>query len=91
MLFRSPAKLPSEHIFFAKNNEKLSKMCSIFEDFCYKFETQGEFPVTVDMEAFEIGVSSLLAGYNMGDMRQEGEKYVFMVGFNKNNIERVKY
>ncbi len=86
-----PAKLPSEHILLIKNNHKLSEMCRIFEDFCFKFETQGKFPVTEDMEAFEIGVSALLAGYNVGDMEQRGEKYVFNVGFNKNNIEKVKY
>ena len=85
------AKLPSEHIFLIKNDEKLNKMAEIFEDFCFKFETQGPYPVTVDMEAFEIGVSAKMAGYNMGDMEQWGEKYILNVGFNKNNIEKVKY
>lgn len=85
------AKLPSEHVFLVKNNNKLEPMSRIFEEFCYKFETQGEFPVTVDMEAFEIGVSALLAGYNMGDFGNYGLYHVIKVVCNHNNWEKVKY
>lgn len=85
------AKLPSEHIFLIKNNEKLNLMCQTFEKFCFQFETQGDPPITVDMEAFEIGVSALLSNYNMGEMGHYGEYEVFKVLFNKNNIEKVKY
>jgi hypothetical protein len=85
------AKLPSEHVLLIKNNNKLSKMAEIFEKFCYQFETQGDLPVTVDMEAFEIGVSALLAGYNMGDFGNHGLYHVIKVICNHNNWERVKY
>ena len=85
------AKLPSEHVFLIKNDHKLEKMCKIFEDFCYKFETQGEFPVTVDMEAFEIGVSAILAGYNMGDFGNHALYHIIKVVCNHNNWEKVKY
>lgn len=85
------AVLPSEHVFMVKNNEKLPKMCKTFEDFCYKFETQGEYPVTVDMEAFEIGVSALLSGYNMGDFGNYGLYHIIKVNCNLNNWEKVKY
>lgn len=85
------AKLPSEHVFLVKNDFKLNKMCQIFESFCFKFETQGEFPITVDMEAFEIGVSAKLAGYNMGDFGNYGLYHVLKVSCNHNNWEKVKY
>lgn len=85
------AKLPSEHVLLIKNNEKLPKMCKTFEDFCFKFETQGEYPVTVDMEAFEIGVSAHMAGYNVGDFGNHGLYHVVKVVCNHNNWERVKY
>ncbi len=85
------AKLPSEHVLLIKNDEKLSKMCQIFENFCYKFETQGDYPVTVDMEAFEIGVSAKLAGYQMCDFGNYGLYHVIKVVCNHNNWEKVKY
>ena len=85
------AKLPSEHVLLIKNDEKLQKMAEIFEDFCFKFEAQGEYPVTVDMEAFEIGVSAKLAGYNMGDFGNDGLYHVIKVICNHNNWEKVKY
>lgn len=85
------AKLPSEHVFLIKNNENLSKMCNIFEDFCYKYETQGPYPVTVDMEAFEIGVSAKIAGFNMGDFGNYGLYHIFKIVCNHNNWEKVKY
>jgi hypothetical protein len=85
------AKLPSEHVLLIKNDNKLEKMCKIFEEFCYTFETQGEFPITIDMEAFEIGVSALLAGYNMGDFGNYGLYNVIKVVCNHNNWEKVKY
>jgi hypothetical protein len=85
------AKLPSEHVFLVKNNENLNKMANIFEEFCNKFETQGEYPVTVDMEAFEIGVSAKLAGYNMGDFGNYGLYHIVKVVCNHNNWEKVKY
>ena len=85
------AKLPSEHVLLAKNDEKMERMSQIFEDFCFKFETQGQFPVTVDMEAFEIGVSAKLAGYNIGDFGNEGLFHVIKIVCNHNNWEKVKY
>jgi hypothetical protein len=85
------AVLPSEHVFMIKNDERLSKMSKIFEDFCFKFETQGEYPITVDMEAFEIGVSALLSGYNIGDFGNYGLYHVIKVVCNHNNWEKVKY
>jgi hypothetical protein len=42
------------------------------------------------MEAFEIGVSALLAGYKMGDFGNHHSND-FKVGFNFNNWEKVKY
>lgn len=85
------AKLPSEHVLLVKNNEKLKKMAEIFEEFCNKFETQEGHPITVDMEAFEIGVSAKLAGYNMGDFGNHGLYHVIKVVCNHNNWEKVKY
>lgn len=85
------AKLPSEHIFLAKNSKKLTKMAVNFEEFCTKFETQDEiYPVTYDMESFEIGISAHLAGYNMGEMGWGNQCETFKVGFNANNWEKVK-
>lgn len=87
----SGAKLPSEHILLIKNNDKLSKMCEIFEQFCYKFETQDPNNViTFDMEAFEIGVSAKLSGYNVAEMTWERQNELFKVGFNFNNWEKIK-
>ena len=85
------AKLPSEHVLLVKNDEKMERMSQIFEDFCFKFETQGQFPVTVDMEAFEIGVSAKLAGYNIGDFGNDGLFHVIKIVCNHNNWEKVKY
>jgi hypothetical protein len=85
------AKFPSEHILLVRNNEKLQKMANHFEEFCTIFETQDEDnPITFDMEAFEIGVSAHLAGFNMGDMGWENQHSIFKVGFNANNWEKVK-
>jgi len=87
----SGAKLPSEHILLMKNNNKLSKMCEFFEQFCYKFESQDPNNViTFDMEAFEIGVSSKLAGYNVAEMTWNRQCDLFKVGFNFNNWEKIK-
>jgi hypothetical protein len=84
------ACLPSEHVLFIKNSDKLAKMASYFQEFNRKFETQTEPLTTWDMEAFEIGVSALLAGYNMGDFgNHHGDD--FKVRFNYNNWEKVKY
>jgi hypothetical protein len=85
------SKLPSEHVLLVKNDEKLQKMSEIFEDFCFKFETQGPHPITVDMEAFEIGVSAKLAGYNMGDFGNDGLYHIIKIVCNHNNWEKVKY
>lgn len=85
------AYLPSEHILLIKNDEKLKKMCEEFENFCTKFETQDEtWPITFDMEAFEIGVSAFLAGYNMGEMDWGNQCNILKVGFNHNNWEKIK-
>ena len=85
------AKLPSEHFFVVKNNNKLSKMADEFERLCYKFETQDTvYPITCDMEAFEIGVSALVAGYDIQPLGNYNEKMLFNIGYNYNNFERVK-
>ena len=85
------AKLPSEHILLIKNNEKLSKMATYFEDFCTKFETQEPNNIiTYDMEAFEIGVSAHLAGYYVKEMGWANQNEIFKVGFNANNWEKIK-
>lgn len=85
------AKLPSEHILLVKNNEKIKKMAFYFEEFCTKFETQEPHNIiTFDMEAFEIGVSAHLAEYNVNDMGWGNQNYIFKVGFNANNWEKIK-
>lgn len=85
------AKLPSEHILLIKNNEKLSKMAEHFENFCTQFETQEPHNIiTYDMEAFEIGVSAHLAGYNVKEMGWANQNDIFKVGFNANNWEKIK-
>jgi len=82
--------MPSEHVLFIKNDEKLAKMAAAFKKFNEKFETQTEPFITWDMEAFEIGVSALLSGYKMGDFGNHHSDD-FKVGFNYNNWEKVKY
>jgi hypothetical protein len=82
---------PSEHILLIKNNEKLQVMANEFETFCTKFESQDiNHPITWDMEAFEIGVSAFLAGYNVGEMDWNNQCNVLKVGFNYNNWEKIK-
>jgi hypothetical protein len=86
------AMMPSEHILLIKNNEKLSIMASEFKNFCTVFEKQMETGniATWDMEAFEIGISAKLAGYNMGELGTYGHHDVLKVGFNSNNWEKIK-
>jgi len=85
------AKLPSEHVFLVKNTERLQVMANYFEDLCTLFETQDEnYPVTYDMEAFEIGVSAHSAGINMGEMGWGNQVEILKVGFNANNWEKIK-
>lgn len=85
------ACLPSEHILLLKNNEKLAKMAEKFEEFCFKYETQDkDNPETVDMEAFEIGVSAHVAGYKVKDLQSWGHHDLLKVGFNHNNWEKIK-
>jgi hypothetical protein len=82
---------PSEHVLLIKNNEKLQVMCTEFESFCTQFETQDEtYPITFDMEAFEIGVSAFLAGYNVGEMGWGTSLDTLKIGFNHNNWENIK-
>jgi hypothetical protein len=82
---------PSEHVLLMKNNEKLEVMCREFESFCTQFETQDEsHPITFDMEAFEIGVSAFLSGYNVGEMGWDTSMEILKVGFNHNNWEKIK-
>jgi hypothetical protein len=82
---------PSEHILFIKNNHKIKLMCEHFESFCTLFETQDiDHPITFDMEAFEIGVSAFLAGYNVGELGWGNQCGIFKVGFNYNNWEQIK-
>jgi hypothetical protein len=85
------ARLPSEHVLFLKNGDKLAKMAYHFQEFNKKFESQPHDKiVTYDMEAFEIGVSALLAGYNMDDF-DHVHNHILNVRFNYNNWEKVKY
>jgi hypothetical protein len=42
------------------------------------------------MEAFEIGVSAHLAGYNVKEMGWSNQNDIFKVGFNANNWEKIK-
>ena len=87
----SGAKLPSEHIFIVKNDEKLQKMSYEFEKFCTQFETQlPDNIITFDMEAFEIGVSAHLAGYQLKEIGWGNQSSILKVGFNFNNWERIK-
>jgi hypothetical protein len=85
------ASMPNEHIFLIKNNSKLIHMCQIMEDFCYRAESQEKNFINPAMEAFEIGISAKLSGYNMGEMYQYGEQQIFKVVHNRNNIEKLKY
>lgn len=86
------ACLPSEHILLLKNNEKLQPMSLEFEKFCTQFENQeNEQIIAADMEAFEIGVSAHLAGYKICDLGHWGHHELLKVGFNYNNLEKVKY
>lgn len=85
------ACLPSEHILLIKNNNKLQKMCYEFEKFCTQFETQDPNNIiTNDMEAFEIGISAFIAGYNVGEMDWGKQCEILKVGFNHNNWEKIK-
>lgn len=85
------ATLPSEHILLIKNSDKLQKMANEFEKFCFQFETQSPNNViTYDMEAFEIGVSALIAGYNVGEMGWGNHCDLLKIGFNHNNWEKIK-
>jgi lipopolysaccharide biosynthesis glycosyltransferase len=85
------AKLPSEHILLIKNDSRMESMCLEFEKFCTWFETQEPNRViTFDMESFEIGISSLISGYNMGEMGWGNQCEIFKVGFNFNNWEKIK-
>jgi hypothetical protein len=85
------ACLPSEHILLIKNNNKLEVMSEEFEKFCTKFETQeNNNIITYDMEAFEIGVSAFIAGYNVGEMTWGKQGEILKVGFNFNNWEKIK-
>jgi hypothetical protein len=42
------------------------------------------------MESFEIGISALISGYNMGEMGWGNQCEIFKVGFNFNNWEKIK-
>ena len=87
----SGAKFPSEHILLIKNNEKLKVMSSEFEKLCFRFESQDPNKIiTFDMEAFEIGVSAHLAGYNMKELGWGNQNLLLKVGFNFNNWEKIK-
>lgn len=85
------AKFPSEHILLMKNNEKLQTMSYEFEKLCTQFETQDPNKIiTFDMEAFEIGISAHLSGYNIKELGWGNQNSVLKVGFNFNNWEKVK-
>lgn len=86
-----PATLPSEHILILKNSSKINVMCKEFEKFCTLFETQdSKHPITWDMEAFEIGVSAFIAGYNVEELGWGNHCELLKVGFNFNNWEKIK-
>lgn len=85
------AKFPSEHFLLIRNNDKLQNMADNFEKLCYEFETQDKtYPVTFDMEAFEIGVAAKLAGYNMQEACGYFYGHHLNIGFNFNNFEKIK-
>ena len=85
------AKFPSEHFFLIKNTDKLQNMADHFENICYEFETQDKlYPVTFDMEAYEIGVAARLADIDMQEVCGEFYSHQLNVGFNFNNFENVK-
>jgi hypothetical protein len=86
------AVLPSEHVFLVRNNDKLQKMAVIFEGFCFKFEEQVklDYVITFDMEAFEIGVSASMAGYDIKDIGSWAAIDILKIHCNLNNWERVK-
>jgi len=87
----SGAKFPSEHFLLIKNTSKLQKMADHFEALCYEFETQDKnYPITWDMEAFEIGVAARLAGIDMQSICGEFYNHNLKIGFNFNNFENVK-
>jgi hypothetical protein len=86
------AVLPSEHLLVIKNNEKLQKMAECFEDFCFQFEKQVnmDYIITFDMEAFEIGVSAAVAGYEIKDMGAFAAVDIIKIHCNLNNWEKLK-
>ena len=66
-------------------------MADHFEALCYEFETQDKnYPVTFDMEAYEIGVAARLADIDMQEVCGEFYSHQLNVGFNFNNFENVK-
>ena len=85
------AKFPSEHFFLIKNTDKLQNMADHFEALCYEFETQDKtYPVTLDMEAYEIGVAARLADIDMQEVCGEFYNHHLNIRFNFNNFENVK-
>ena len=58
-----------------------------FEKLCTQFETQDPNKIiTFDMEAFEIGISAHLSGYNIKELGWGNQNSILKVGFNFNNI-----
>lgn len=85
------ACFPSEHVFVVKNGPKLKIMAQEFEKLCYQFETQDkDYPVTVDMEAYEIGVSAHKANIKVTDLGNYYHCVAFSIKFNGNNLEKIK-
>jgi hypothetical protein len=87
------ASMPSEHFLFLKNSPdgKLQRMSDRISEFNKILIAQpGPHVVIADMEAFELGVSAKVAGYNMGDAGDYGHNWLFAINFNGNNWEKIK-
>jgi len=83
------AKLPDEHMLFFKNSNKTEVMGLFLKDFCKKYETQlgGEI-ITISVEAFEIGISAKMAGYNVCDFDDSELEFEWNIIYNLNSINK---
>ena len=87
------ASMPSEHFLFVKNSPvgKMQDFSNHMSDFNQILIAQtSHHPIIADMEAFEIGVSLAMAGYQMGDAGDYGHTWMFAVDFNGSNWEKIK-
>jgi hypothetical protein len=88
------ATMPCEHILLLKNeDDKLQIMSDKIAEFNKKLEAQLEQPYIScipDMEAFELGISALIAGYKLGEINSYVHHDVLCVKFNGSNWEKIK-